>query len=57
MSARILFGNGIGNHIQDDPEDGFSSTYPRSGRGQALRKQVSILWIPAFAGMTRGERE
>ena len=34
---------------------GSSSSYPRSSRGQALRKQVSILRIPTFAGMTTGE--
>ena len=39
---------------QDDPEDGFSSSYPPFKPGQALRKQVSLLWIPAFAGMTGG---
>ena len=32
--------------MQDDPEEGFSLSYPRSSRGQALLKQVSILWIP-----------
>ena len=32
--------------MQDDPEEAFSSSY--------LRKQVSILWIPAFVGMTTG---
>ena len=32
------------SYIQDDPEDCFSLSY--------LRKQVSILWIPAFAGVT-----
>ena len=34
------------NHLRDDPEDGFSSS--------SLRKQVSIPWIPASAGMTTG---
>ena len=28
------------------PEGGFSPSYPRSSRGQALRKQVSMPWIP-----------
>ena len=30
-----------GNYIQNDPEDGFSSSSPRSSQGQALRKQAS----------------
>ena len=42
--ARIL--DCLGNYIQDDSEDRFSPSY--------LRKQVSILWMPACAGMTIG---
>ena len=46
-----------GNSIQDDPEDGFSSSSLHSSRGQALRKQVSIPWIPgACRGPDPGER-
>ncbi len=32
--------------LRDDPEAGFSSPYPRSSRGRALRKRVSIPRIP-----------
>ena len=34
----------IGREIQDDAEVSTPSSY--------LRKQVSMFWIPAFAGMT-----
>ena len=46
----------FGNHIQDDPENGFSSSYlsvpppPPS----FPRKRESRGWLPAFAGMTKG---
>ena len=40
--------------ILDAPKDRFSSSYPRSSRGQTRRKPVSIRWIPACAGMTQG---
>ena len=47
---------GEGNSIQEDPEGSFSSSYPRLSRGQALRKQVSIPWIPdACPGLDPGD--
>ena len=50
----VVFPLPSGNDIQEEPKDNFPSSYPRSSRGQALRKQVSTPWIPASAGMTIG---